>query len=254
MAMLEVKNLSKHFGGLAAINNINLEVEEGEIRGVIGPNGAGKTTLFNVISGVYRPTFGEVYLHGLRISGLSPSVIASRGLVRTFQRDAVMHNFSALKNVVIARHLHSPQGVFGAIFGSDSRVKEDTKRAEEILEFVGLSALKNEMAGNLPHGYMRVLTVAIALATEPKVLMLDEPVTGMNNTETAHMTEVIRKIHSELGTTILLVEHDMKTVMGVCQKITVMDFGEKLAEGLPHEIQNNERVIEAYLGAEDIVA
>ncbi len=254
MAMLEVRNLSKYFGGLAAINNIDIAVEEGEIRGVIGPNGAGKTTLFNVISGVYRPTKGNVYLNGKEISGLCPSAIASKGLVRTFQRDAVMHNFSTIKNVVIAQHLHAPQGVFGAIFGSNKRMKEDTLRAEEILEFVGLSDLKDEMAGNLPHGYMRVLTVAIALATKPKVLMLDEPVTGMNNTETAHMTEVIRKIHDELGTTILLVEHDMKTVMGVCQKITVMDFGEKLAEGLPEEIQNDKRVIEAYLGAEDIVA
>jgi len=255
MSMLEVKGLSKHFGGLAAINDLTISVEKDEIRGIIGPNGAGKTTLFNVISGVYKPTKGTIELNGEVISGLPPSEIAKRGAVRTFQRDAVFHKFDVLTNVVVARQLHANRGLFATVFSKAGATKNaDTERALEILEFVGLVDLRNEVAANLAHGFQRILGVAIALATEPKILMLDEPVAGMNNTETAHMTNVIGKLHDDWGTTIMLVEHDMKTVMGLCKKITVVDFGEKLAEGVPDDIVDDERVIEAYLGAEDVVA
>ena len=254
MPLLETQGLSKHFGGLSALNDLSMAVETGEIRGVIGPNGAGKTTLFNVISGVLKPSSGAIYFKNERISGMSPSEIATRGAVRTFQRDAVIHDFSVLRNVTVARHLHTEQTLLKTLFSNTGKLrKQDQEKAEEILDFVGLHDLKNELAANLAHGFQRVLGIAIALATEPELLMLDEPVAGMNPTETAHMTGVIDKLHKERGITIILVEHNMKTVMGICEKITVIDFGEKLAEGPPDEIKNNPKVIEAYLGAEEIV-
>lgn len=260
MALLEVKELSKYFGGLAAIHALDLDVDEGEIRGVIGPNGAGKTTLFNVISGVYRPTEGEIIYRGQEISGLKASEIAEKGIVRTFQRTALFHDFTVLGNVSVARHLHAKEGFWGTLlgtskFGASKRKKDgNEQKAHEIVEFMGLGDFKEELAWNLPHGHQRSLGVAIALAADPKLLMLDEPVTGMNPTETQHMTDLIRKLRDEWGMTILLVEHDMKVVMGLCDKVSVLNFGEKLAEGLPDEIKNNEGVIEAYLGANEIAA
>ena len=265
MAMLEVQGVSKDFGGLAALSNLYLDVDEGEIRGVIGPNGAGKTTLFNVISGVDTPSSGSITFEGKRLfhegprvrqaRALKPSQIAELGVVRTFQRTALFHDFTVLENVSIARHLHAKEGIVAAVFGTARRIeKENLERALEIVEFIGLGRLKDELASNLPHGHQRALGVAIALAAEPRMLMLDEPVTGMNPTETQHTTELIRKVRDQWGVTILLVEHDMRTVMGLCEKITVLNFGEKLTEGSPKEITENKDVIEAYLGAEDIVA
>jgi branched-chain amino acid transport system ATP-binding protein len=253
--ILEVKTLSRHFGGLAALSNLNLTIEEGEIRGIIGPNGAGKTTLFNVISGVYRPTSGEiVYMGDRRIDGLASSKIAKMGLVRTFQRTAIYHDFSVLKNVTVARHLQAKENIFRVFAGPvRNRDRENTEKALEIIEFMGLSDLKDELAANLPHGHQRALGVAIALACEPRVLLLDEPLTGMTPTEKAHMIDLIRKVHAN-GITILMVEHDMRSVMELCEFISVLDFGTLLVEGSPSEIQNDENVINAYLGTEDIIS
>jgi branched-chain amino acid transport system ATP-binding protein len=255
VSILEVKTLSRYFGGLAALDNLNLTIQEGEIRGIIGPNGAGKTTLFNVISGVYRPTSGQIfYMNGKRIDGLASSKIAEMGLVRTFQRTALYHDFTVLKNVTVARHLHTKENIFGMFAGTGKKIeKENVIKALEIVEFMGLGHLKNELAANLPHGHQRTLGVAIALACEPKVLLLDEPLTGMTPTEKAHMIDLIRKVHQQ-GITILMVEHDMKSVMELCDYISVLDFGTLLVEGAPAEIQNDETVITAYLGTEDITS
>lgn len=252
MAMLEVRRLSKYFGGLAALRELDLDIEEGEIRGIIGPNGAGKTTLFDVISGVSRPSEGSIHFRDEEISGLHPSAVAQKGLVRSFQRAAVFGEFTVLENVSVARHLHGKESVFGAIFGTERGMEEENEeKAFEILEFIGLAQLKDEISLNLAHGHQKALGLAIALATEPKCLMLDEPVAGMNTVEAQQMAELIRRIRDELGLTILLVEHEMKTVMGVCEKITVLNFGKKLAEGVPEAIRANKDVIEAYLGAEE---
>lgn len=255
MSILEVKGVSRYFGGLAALDTLNLTIQEGEIRGIIGPNGAGKTTLFNVISGVYRPTAGQIsFLDGRRIDGLSSSRIAEMGIVRTFQRTALYHDFTVLKNVTVARHLHARVNLISMFAGSVKRMEEENvKKSMEIVEFMGLGHLKNVLAANLPHGHQRMLGVAIALACEPKVLLLDEPLTGMTPTEKAQMTDLIKKVHQK-GITILMVEHDMKSVMELCGYISVIDFGKLLVEGIPSEIQNNEDVIAAYLGTEDITA
>lgn len=254
MALLQIRKLHKNFGGLAAIAELDLAVEEGEIRGIIGPNGAGKTTLFNVISGTYRPSSGDIFFEGQKISGLRPSRIAAKGVVRTFQRTALFHDFSVLDNVTIARHLHAKESVLGAILGTARKMERaNEERALEILDFIGLADLKDELSVNLAHGHQRALGVAIALATEPRLLMLDEPVAGMNPAETQRMTELIRKLRDAWGITVLLVEHDMRTVMGVCEKITVLNFGQTLAEGTPEEIVSNPAVIDAYLGSEDIL-
>ena len=254
MSFFSVKNLSKHFGGLKANNQIDLEVEKGEIRGVIGPNGAGKTTFFNVVSGFYTPTSGSVEFKGQVISGLHSSKIARLGAVRTFQRAALFPDFTVLENVVIARHLNADSSIMNAIFRHKNKAEAgNIERSKEIIEFLGLSDEQDNLAVNLSHGHQRVLGVAMALATDPELLMLDEPVAGMNSGEKAVMVDLIKKIRDNWGITVLLVEHDMKTVMGLCDKITVLDFGEKLAEGFPDEIINNEKVIEAYLGADEIV-
>ena len=254
MAIFEVKDLCKNFGGLAANQNLNLSVEEGEIRGVIGPNGAGKTTFFNVVSGVYRPSSGAIIFDGQLISGLGPDRIAGLGVVRTFQRVALFPDFTVLENVNIARHLHARETIFGAIFGRPKEEeRKNLEKSKEIIEFLGMTSHRDDLASNLPYGLQRTLGVAIALATEPRLLMLDEPVAGMNNSETLAMTGLIRRIRDEMAVTVLLVEHDMRTVMNLCDKITVIDFGQMLAEGLPHEIRENKDVIEAYLGAEDLV-
>lgn len=254
MSFFTVENLTKKFGGLIANDNISMDVEKGEIRGVIGPNGAGKTTFFNLVSGFYRPTSGKVSFKGTTISGMSTNKIARLGAVRTFQRAALFSDFTVLENVSIAQHLKANTSLLNAIFGHDNHREADSaERAEEIIEFLGMGQERDTMADNLSHGLQRQLGVAMALATEPELLMLDEPVAGMNSGEKAVMVGMIRKIRDKWGVTVLLVEHDMRTVMNLCEKITVLDFGQKLAEGSPDEILSNQQVIEAYLGADDSV-
>lgn len=254
-SILRTEAVSKHFGGVAAVDELTMDVQEGEIRGLIGPNGAGKTTSFNLISGALKPTSGRVFFRDQEISGRDASYVASLGVVRTFQRPALFGAFSVLRNVMIARHLHANETLFQAIIGSGHAKEVENERiARDILEFIGLAEFADVEASNLPYGHQRALNVAAALATEPKVLMLDEPVAGMNAVETEIMTRLIRRLRDERGITIVLVEHDMRTVMGLCEQVTVLDFGKKLAEGTPNEIVKNPIVIEAYLGSEETVA
>ncbi len=240
------------FGGLTAINDLGFSVDQGEIRGLIGPNGAGKTTLFNVISGVYKPSKGSITFKGTEIGTMKPHRTARMGIVRTFQSITLFKNFSVLKNVMIGCHLNSNYSYWGALFNTAktrSSEQENESRAREILEFMGLTQYVDDLAANLPHGHQRALGIAIAMAAEPELLMLDEPCTGMNPDETAEMVNLINKIRDR-GVTILLIEHDMKVVMGICDKITVINFGTKIAEGTPAEIRKDELVHEAYLGSD----
>ena len=252
MAILETKDLTRRFGGLTAVNNLNFAIEAGEIRGLIGPNGAGKTTTFNVISGFYAPTSGQVFYQGRDISGMKTSQIAALGLVRTFQGTTLFQEFTVLDNVLIGCHLRTKSSMLDRVLGRDRAQEAEARRhAEEMLGFFNLMERCDELASNLPHGHQRALGMAVALAAEPSLLLLDEPFTGMNPEETRHMMDLIRKVR-EREVTVLLVEHDMQAVMGLCDRITVLNFGELLAEGTPEEIRSDDRVIEAYLGsAED---
>jgi branched-chain amino acid transport system ATP-binding protein len=248
MALLELDRVSKRFAGLTAVRDLSFRVEEGEIRGLIGPNGAGKTTTFNVISGFYRPTAGAIRYRGKPISGLKTSRIAADGLVRTFQSTTLFHEMTVLENMLVGCHLRARSGLFAAIFGTDhARCRAAEQRAREVLDFIGLTQRRDELAANLPHGLQKALGLAIALASAPKLLLLDEPFAGMNSEETRGMMRLVRKIRDG-GVTVLLVEHDMQAVMGLCDRITVLNFGELLAEGSPHEIRAHPEVVRAYLG------
>ena len=249
MAILEVRDLTRRFGGLVAVSNLSLSVEEGEIRGLIGPNGAGKTTTFNVISGFYPPSEGRVLFRGEDVAGMSTNAIAARGLVRTFQATTLFQELTVLENVLVGRHLKARTGPFRALLGADRPHEEAARaRAIEILDFFGLGDRREDPGLSLPHGLQRALGVAVAFAAEPKLLLLDEPFTGMNPEETRRMMEIVRKVRDR-GITILLVEHDMQAVMGLCDRITVLNFGRLLAEGTPGEVRRHPDVIEAYLGA-----
>jgi branched-chain amino acid transport system ATP-binding protein len=251
MAILEVKNCTKRFGGLVAVRNLNVSLNPGDLYGLIGPNGAGKTTVFNLMTGVYTPDEGSIELDGKPIHKQRPSTIAKLGMSRTFQNIRLFRSMSVLENVSLARHMRKTQGLLDAIVRTD-RLKEEEKRirahALELLSLFNLDKRASEPAINLPYGSQRRLEIARALATDPKVLLLDEPAAGMNPQESSELMHLIRSIRDRFKITILLVEHNMKVVMGVCEKIQVIDYGETIALGTPKEIQGNPKVIEAYLG------
>ena len=254
MALLEVNRLTRRFGGLSAVSELTFSLEEGEIRGLIGPNGAGKTTTFNVICGFYAPTSGSVIYQGRDISGMKPSAIAELGLVRTFQATTLFQEFSVLDNVLVGCHLQARAGFLSTLLGTTrQRDAAALDKALAVLDFFGLSERKDDLASDLPHGLQRALGMAVAVAADPKLLLLDEPFTGMNPEETRHMMDLVRRVRGR-GVTILLVEHDMQAVMGLCGKITVLNFGRLLSEGTPDDIRHHPDVIEAYLGAADDAA
>jgi len=252
MAMLELLGVTKSFGKLLAVNDVKLSIEQGELRGLIGPNGSGKTTLFNLITGFLKPTRGKIMWKGEDITRLQPHTRAERGIVRTFQITTLLQDMTALQNVNIAHHLHLGIGLFQQFLRTKrmrGREKLIEQNALEILEKLGIGSVKDETAGNLPHGHQEALALAIAMASEPELLLLDEPVTGMNPAEKMAMMQKISMLN-EGGTTILLVDHDMRAVLGTCRKLTVLNFGHIIAEGTPEEICQNKGVVEAYLGCE----
>jgi branched-chain amino acid transport system ATP-binding protein len=245
---LEIDQLVMRFGGLTAVQGLSFTVEHGTIHGLIGPNGAGKTTTFNMVSGFYKPSGGEVRLRGEVISGLQMYEVARRGVVRTFQHSTLFAEMTVLENALVGTHIAFRPNIFAAIAGADRVDRSGARaRAQEALDFFGLLHLADMRAGDLPHGHERALGMAIAMAAHPDVLLLDEPFTGMNPEETSRMMELMRKLRDN-RTTILLIEHDMQAIMGLCDKITCMSFGKLLAEGQPEDIRTNPAVIEAYLG------
>ena len=255
MPLLQVKNMTHFFGGLRAVHNYDLEIEPGQLRGLIGPNGAGKTTIFNLITGIYQPTEGEIIFNGQNLVGLHPYQIAAQGVCRTFQTLRLWRHMTVLDHVKLARYSKIHYGLIGAFFGTGRRHREEAeseKMAYDLLEMLGIRHLADQVVINLPYGVQRRVEMARALASEPQLLFLDEPTAGMNPEELVEMMEVIRRVRDELGLTIFLIEHRMRVVMDLCEIIQTLDFGEVIAEGTPEEIRTNPRVIDAYLGKEGI--
>jgi branched-chain amino acid transport system ATP-binding protein len=254
--ILEVRNLTLNFGGLRALDNVSLHIRQGEIVALIGPNGAGKTTLFNCLTGIYKPTAGDVMLHdprgkAKRLNGLKINAITKLGVARTFQNIRLFGGMTVLENVMIGRHGRSQSGILGAIFRPPSTRHEEkfiVNKSYDLLEYIGLTPFVNELARNLPYGAQRRLEIVRALATEPRLLLLDEPAAGMNPQETNELDALISQLQKDFQLSILLIEHDMKLVMNLSQKIFVLDYGEEIARGTPQEIRSNPMVIKAYLG------
>lgn len=251
MAILVANKVTKRFGGLQALSKIDLEVKENSIYSIIGPNGAGKTTFFNCVTGFYTPEEGEILLNGKDITGLAPNQVTHLGISRTYQNIRLFKNMTSVENILVGMHPHLKSGLIGSVLRDPRTVREEREAVEEarrLLGFVGLRGKGDLMSFSLPYGAQRRLEIARALASKPKLLLLDEPTAGMNPSETQEMVHFIRRLRDELGITILLIEHQMRVVMSISEKISVLDFGEKIAEGTPVEIQNNSHVIEAYLG------
>lgn len=257
MTLLQTTNVVKRFGGLVAVNKMTFSVDEGRIVSIIGPNGAGKTTFFNSLTGIYKPEEGRILFKGKSLIGLRPDQVASTGIARTFQNIRLFGSMTVIENILVGMHIRLKQGAIDTLFRSKKFNEEEMEaeqRAKELMDYVGLKNVGNELARNLPYGGQRRIEIARALAADPTLLLLDEPTAGMNPNETEEAIKLFRRIRDEKGITILMIEHDMRVVMGISEHISVMDYGEKIAEGSPQEIRSNQRVIEAYLGRGAAVA